>query len=157
MFPAINIILALLWAGMLGGFSLANVTSGLVLGYFVLYYTSRGTPGHQSYFGKVPKLLSFLVYYLWEILKSNAMVAYDVLTLSHRLTPGVIGIPLDARTDLEITVLANLITMTPGTLSLDISADRKTLFVHAMYLSNPEDLRADIKNNLERRVLELLR
>lgn len=157
MFPAINIILALLWAGMLGGFSLANVTSGLVLGYFVLYYTSRGTPGHQSYFGKVPKLLNFLVYYLWEILKSNAMVAYDVLTLSPRMTPGVIGIPLDARTDLEITVLANLITMTPGTLSLDISADRKTLFVHAMYLQNPEDLRADIKNNLERRVLELLR
>jgi multicomponent Na+:H+ antiporter subunit E len=157
MFGAINIILALLWAGMLGGLSLANLASGFVLGYLVLYYTSRGSPGHQSYFGKVPKLLGFLVYYLWELLKSNAMIAYDVLTPSHHMTPGVIGIPLDARTDLEITVLANLITMTPGTLSLDISADRKTLFVHAMYIRNPDDLRADIKNNLERRVLELLR
>jgi multicomponent Na+:H+ antiporter subunit E len=157
MFPAINIILALLWAGMLGGISLANLASGFLLGYLVLYYTSRGTPGHEGYFGKVPKLLGFLVYYLWELLKSNAMIAYDVLTPSHHMTPGVIGIPLDARTDLEITVLANLITMTPGTLSLDISADRKTLFVHAMYIRNPDDLRADIKNNLERRVLELLR
>jgi multicomponent Na+:H+ antiporter subunit E len=124
MFPAINIILALLWAGMLGGLSLANLTSGLVIGYLVLYYTSRGTPGHAGFFGKVPKLFSFVLYYLWEILKSNAMVAYDVLTMSHRMTPGVIGIPLEARTDFEITVLANLITMTPGTLSLDISADR---------------------------------
>lgn len=157
MFPAINIILALLWAGMLGGISLANLASGFLLGYLVLFYTSRGTPGHKGYFGKVPKLLGFLVYYLWELLKSNAMIAYDVLTPSHHMTPGVIGIPLDARTDLEITVLANLITMTPGTLSLDISADRKTLFVHAMYIHNPDDLRADIKNNLERRVLELLR
>lgn len=157
MFPTTNIILALLWAGMLGGLSLANIVSGLVLSYFVLHYTSRGTPGHQSYFGKVPKLLSFLVYYLWELLKSNAMIIVEVLTPGHHMTPGVIGIPLDARTDLEITVLANLITMTPGTLSLDISADRKTLFVHAMYIHNPDDLRADIKNNLERRVLELLR
>jgi multicomponent Na+:H+ antiporter subunit E len=157
MFAAINIILALLWAGMLGGISLANLASGFLLGYFVLYYTSRGTPGHAGYFGKVPKLLSFLAYYLWELLKSNAMIAYDVLTPRHHMTPGVIGIPLEARTDLEITVLANLITMTPGTLSLDISADRKTLFVHAMYIRNPDDLRADIKNNLERRVLELLR
>jgi multicomponent Na+:H+ antiporter subunit E len=69
----------------------------------------------------------------------------------------VIGIPLEAKTDLEITVLANLITMTPGTLSLDVSPDRKTLYVHAMYIKNPEALRFDIKENLERRVLELLR
>lgn len=157
MFPAINITLALLWAGMLGGFSVANLASGFFLGYLVLYYTSREWPGHAGYFGKVPKLFGFLVYYLREILKSNAMIAYDVITKSERMTPGVIGIPLDARTDLEITVLANLITMTPGTLSLDISADRKILFVHAMYISNPDELRADIKNNLERRVLELLR
>jgi multicomponent Na+:H+ antiporter subunit E len=72
------------------------------------------------------------------------------------MRPGVIGIPLRARTDLEITVLANLITMTPGTLSLDVSPDRRTLYIHAMYIHDPEALRRDIQDNLERRVLELL-
>ena len=73
------------------------------------------------------------------------------------MKPGVIGIPIEAKTDLEITVLANLITMTPGTLSLDISPDRKTLYVHAMYIHDPEELRRDIKENFEPRVLALLR
>jgi multicomponent Na+:H+ antiporter subunit E len=73
------------------------------------------------------------------------------------MTPGVVAIPIRAKTDLEITLLANLISMTPGTLSLDVSEDRKTLYVHAMYVKDPQDLRDDITNNLERRVLEILR
>lgn len=157
MFAAINIILTLVWAGLFGGPTMANLVSGFVVSYGILYYTMRGLHGHAGYFGKVPKLIGFIFYYLWELLQSNAVIAYDVLTPRHHMRPGVIGIPLDARTDLEITVLANLITMTPGTLSLDISPDRKTLYVHAMYIRDPEELRADIKNNLERRVLELLR
>ncbi|MBW3600685.1 MAG: Na+/H+ antiporter subunit E, partial [Planctomycetes bacterium] len=60
-------------------------------------------------------------------------------------------------TDDEITLLANLITLTPGTLSLDVSEDRKTLFVHAMYIEDPEKLRRHVKEGMERRVLELLR
>jgi multicomponent Na+:H+ antiporter subunit E len=68
------------------------------------------------------------------------------------ICPGVIGIPLDVRTDVEISLLANLITLTPGSVSLDLSADRKVLFIHAMYIDNQ-----DIEEGLERRVLELLR
>ena len=73
------------------------------------------------------------------------------------MRPGVIGIPLDAETDLEITMLANVISLTPGTLSLDVSEDRKTLYIHAMYVENPDDLRTEIKDGLEKRLLELLR
>ncbi len=91
------------------------------------------------------------------MVKSNAIIAYDVLTPTHHMKPVVIGIPIKAQTDLEITVLANLITMTPGTLSLDISPDRKTLYVHAMYIRDPEALRRDIQENFEPRVLALLR
>jgi multicomponent Na+:H+ antiporter subunit E len=101
-------------------------------------------------------LVAFAGYYLWEMLKANAIIAYDVLTPTHHMKPGVIAIPTDARTDLEITVLANLITMTPGTLILDVSPDRRTLYVHAMYIDDPAALRRDIKENLERRVLALL-
>jgi multicomponent Na+:H+ antiporter subunit E len=74
------------------------------------------------------------------------------------MCPGVVGLPLRARTDAEITTLANLISLTPGTLSLDVSPDRRVLYVHAMDLEEgPEALRADIRNTLESRVLMLLR
>lgn len=157
MYPALNILLTLVWAGLLGSFGLANLVSGFVVSYALLYLVTRGLPGHARYFGKVPRLIAFAGYYLWELLKSNAIIAYDVLTPTHHMKPGVLAIPLEAKTDLEITVLANLITMTPGTLSLDVSPDRKTLYVHAMYIKDPEAVRFDIKENLERRVLDLLR
>jgi multicomponent Na+:H+ antiporter subunit E len=75
------------------------------------------------------------------------------------ICPGVIGIPLDARTDAEITLLANLITLTPGSVSLDLSEDRSVLYVHAMYIDggDVEAYRRSVKEGLERRVLELLR
>jgi multicomponent Na+:H+ antiporter subunit E len=68
-----------------------------------------------------------------------------------------VAVPLDARTDIEITVLANLITMTPGSLAIDVSDDRRVMFVHSMFVDDPEAFRRSIKESLERRVLELLR
>jgi multicomponent Na+:H+ antiporter subunit E len=157
MYFVINIVLAVIWTGLLGGLSVENMVSGLLVGYLLLWVVTRGHQGHDHYFGKLPRLTGFLFYYLWDLVKSNAVIAYDVLTPTDYMKPGVIGIPLTAETDLEITALANLITMTPGTLSLDVSADRKTLYVHAMYINDPEVLRREIKENLERRVLELMR
>ena len=157
MYAAINLILTLVWSGLLGGITLANLVSCFVVSYFLLWLVTRGQRGHDGYFGKLPRVLGFIGYYLWELVKSNAIIAYDVLTPTHHMKPGVIGIPIEAKTDLEITALANLITMTPGTLSLDISPDRKTLYVHAMYIHDPEELRRDIKENFEPRVLALLR
>jgi multicomponent Na+:H+ antiporter subunit E len=73
--------------------------------------------------------------------------------------PGVVAIPLDARTDAEIALLANLITLTPGSVTLDLSEDRRVLYVHAMYIDggDVEAYRRSVKDGLERRVLELLR
>ena len=75
------------------------------------------------------------------------------------MLPGVIAVPLDAKTDAEITLLANLITLTPGSVSLDLSPDRSVLYVHVMYIDNGdvEEARRRIKDDLERRVLEVLR
>jgi multicomponent Na+:H+ antiporter subunit E len=68
-----------------------------------------------------------------------------------------VAIPLDARTDTEITLLANLITLTPGSVSLDVSSDRRFLYLHAMYIDDLEEFRRSIKDTLEHRVLEVLR
>jgi multicomponent Na+:H+ antiporter subunit E len=107
----------------------------------------------------MPQAVWFALFYIRQLILSNLRVAYDILTPTHYMRPGVIAVPLDARTDAEITLLANLITLTPGTLSLDLSADRRVLYVHAMYIDNDDvdEARRQIKKGLERRVLELLR
>ncbi len=153
---AINFLLAIVWAGLLGSFDAWTLGSGFLLGYGALFLVYR----HQSgvrYFQKPQAIIGFIAYYVWELLHSNFTVALDILTPAHRMRPGIIAVPLDAETDFEITLLANLITMTPGTLSLDLSEDRKILYVHAMYTTDPDGIRRSIKQDLERRVLAVLR
>jgi multicomponent Na+:H+ antiporter subunit E len=73
------------------------------------------------------------------------------------MIPGFIAIPLDAKTDFEILVVSNLISMTPGTLSVDVSPDRKYLYLHVMYIDDLDAIRHTIKSKFESRVLEVLR
>jgi len=152
-----NILISLLWALLVGRLSLGSLSIGFAIGYVALTLLYPGSGTKSSYFQKSLQLITFALVFTRELLVSTWRVAKDVIKPLPFMRPGVIGIPLDARTDLEITMLANIISLTPGTLSLDVSPDRKTLYIHAMYVTNPDDLRREIKDGLERRLLELLR
>lgn len=102
------------------------------------------------------KLLDLLAFLIWQMIVANWQVALDVLTPGHNLRPAILAIQLDARSDAAITMLANIITLTPGSLSLDISSDRRILYVHLMYAGDIEMERERIKTRFERRVLEVL-
>ena len=142
-----NLLLALIWVAMTGRFTPDNFAVGLGLGLLILIFTRRAI-GAPDYIRKVAQVLSLALFFVWELILSNLRVAYDVVTPRHHMQPGVIGIPLAARTDLEITVLSILITLTPGTLSLDVSTDRTMLYIHAMYLDDVEAVRHKIKDVL---------
>lgn len=157
MLLAVNLFLTLVWAGLLGSFDIITLTAGFFVTYAFLFLIHRTNPAKPAYFSKPPKILAFIGYYLKELVLSNLIVAREIVTPPHTMKPGVVALPLEAKTDLEITLLANLITMTPGTLSLDVSEDRKTLYVHAMYVHDADAMRREIRENLERRVLEILR
>ena len=152
-----NILISMLWALLTGNVSIGNLTIGFILGYFALTLLHPATGAKASYFQKTMQFIRFALFFIKELIVSSYRVAKDVITPLPLMRPGIIGIPLEAETDLEITMLANLITLTPGTLSLDVSPDRKTLYIHAMYLVNADDLRKEIKEGMERRLLELLR
>lgn len=149
-------MLALTWAALTGSFTPGNLSLGFGIGFLVLYF-SRRVVGSPAYGRKVVLVIELILFFLWSLLLSNLRVAYEVLTPRHGMRPGVIAIPLDARTDSEITLLANMITLTPGTLSLDIAQDRDELYIHAMYVDDPDRVRREIKDGFERRVLEVLR
>lgn len=83
-------------------------------------------------------------------------VAYDVLTPTLYMNPQLLHVAIESElTDLQLTILANLITMTPGTLSIDIAEDRKSLFVHAMFIESEEALQREVNDNYVRRILNV--
>jgi multicomponent Na+:H+ antiporter subunit E len=150
----LNLLLALAWGALTGQLTTSNLIVGFLLGYVLLGMT-QGTMGPSTYFEKVRRTLFFAIFFLWELFKANLRVTYEIVTPPHLMRPGVVAIPLDVHTDIQITLLANLITLTPGTLSLDVSHDRRVLFVHGMYIDDPDKFRREIKEGFERRVLEV--
>lgn len=152
----LNILLMLVWVALTGSFSFVNFGFGFFLSFFLMWAINIGGEDNR-YFTRVPKIVWFLLYFLKEVVKSNLEVAYQVITPKNNMKPGIVKIPLEATTDFEITMLANLITMTPGTLSLDVSDDKKVLYVHAMHITDKEAFIDGIKNGFEKKLIELTR
>jgi multicomponent Na+:H+ antiporter subunit E len=108
----------------------------------------------RNYFQRAALVIRFGFFYLKELFIANLRVAATVLSPKMRITPAVVAIPLEAESELSISLLANLITLTPGSLTLDISADCSVLYIHTMYADDIDEFRLGIKD-LERRVLEV--
>lgn len=121
--------------------------------WLLMYFYSEGA------FYKSRQIGALILFYLKELLTASLRVTYEVLTPQDHMHPAVIAVPLDAETDLEITLLANFITLTPGTLSIDISKDRKTLYVHEVYVKEGDNdkVRKQIKDGFEKKILKITR
>ena len=151
-----NLLLTFIWLALTGNFTYSNFLFGFLLSYFILSVVTRGKR-RARYFRLLPKVIAFIFYFLWELLKANLQVAYEVMTPGYHMTPAIIKYPLKVQSDLQITFLANLITLTPGTLSLDVSDDKKVMYIHTMYLKDRESFINGIKNGFEKRILEIVR
>ena len=151
-----NILLTFVWVALTGNFGFLNFLFGFVLGFMILWVITIGN-SEAKYFRILPKIISFFFFFIYELIKANVQVAYDVITPTFYMKPGIIQVPLDAKTDVEITFLANLISLTPGTLSLDVSEDKKILYVHALYANheNLDKMKHALKHGFERRLMEL--
>jgi multicomponent Na+:H+ antiporter subunit E len=148
--------LAVVWATVTGSFSFPNFILGFVLGAVALYLI-RDQVGSLGYFRRARRLLSLAFLFLTELVRSAWRVAVLVMSPRMDLKPGIFAYPLRVNRDFEITILANLITLTPGTLSVDVSDDRRVLYVHAIDCSNPDGLRHDIATGFEQKIIEAFR
>lgn len=151
-----NLTLALAWTALVGEVNSLNIAIGFVIGYLLLWWLGP-VESTAPYVRRAPRILAFVGFYMLEIIRSSLRVSWDVITPSARRRSGIVAVPLEATTDREITVLANLISFTPGTLSLDVTEDRRYLLVHSMFIDSPESFKADLKRRFERRVLEIMR
>lgn len=153
----LHLLLTLAWIALTGGFTATNFVIGFVLAIPVIWLSQRGETTFH-YLIRVRRLAGFALFFLWDLVKANLRVARDVLTPRYHMRPCVIAVPLEMQsTDMEILVLTTLVALTPGTLSLDVSTDRRTFYIHAMYVDNVEQFREAIKQDYERRVREVLR
>lgn len=147
------LLLTVVWLALTGSWTIANAILGLALSWAVLAF-SREARGSQKIIYRPARIAGLALLFLYELALSGYRVARLVLTPRMDLKPGIFAYPLKVDRDFEITLLANLITLTPGTLSVDVSDDRKTLFVHAIDCSDADQARRDIENGFERKIME---
>ena len=153
----LNILLALAWAMLTDEFTAFNLAFGFALGYTLLAMVVGAEEPASA--RKAKQLVSFTLFFWKELIIANMRVLRIVLSLrgnlSGNLSPAIIAFPLQLKSDEEITMLANLITLTPGTLSLDVSDDRKSLYVHVMDVRDIDDFRRETREGFERKVGEV--
>ena len=153
---ALHFTLAILWALASGGVTLLNLVVGLIVGGAVLHFAGPAL-GDARYAVRGYLMLALFGFFLRELVVSSVRVAVDVSRPRLTMTPVLVAVPLELTDELQITLLANLVSLTPGTLSIDVSADSGVLYVHSMYGDDPAEVRRHIKEAFERRIQEAFR
>ncbi|MCL4464512.1 MAG: Na+/H+ antiporter subunit E [Chloroflexi bacterium] len=158
----LSLALALFWAVLHGEYSLRSLVIGCAVGWAVLTLLYRSQRSAMPYVvrpsaRKAWRSAAYSLRLLWEILLAGLTVTRLVLDWRKSIRPGIIVVPADVKGDVEVTLLANSITLTPGTWTLDIPRDRSVLYVHALDLQDPEQTKADIKQRLEKFILRASR
>jgi multicomponent Na+:H+ antiporter subunit E len=152
-----NLLLAVLWAALIGPFTPANLLAGFVIGYLVLRLTS-GRHNQPDYVRRSTATVELAAFTVFELILANLRVALYTVSSLRSLRPAILRVPLEeGLTDTEITLLSTLITLTPGTLTIDVAEDRSALFVHFMHVDDNDRAIREIKDGFERRILEATR
>ena len=152
-YPSLTLVLWLTWL-LLNGFSVGHALLGLILAVVLPL-------GTRPFWPQVPLvrdrmgLLRFVLRVAKDILLANLAVALKVLGPVKDLQPGFVEVPLDLRDSFAITVLTSSVSLTPGTVSADVSEDRTRLLVHALHVEDPEALVAEIKQRYEGPIKEI--
>lgn len=152
----LNVILAITWMFLNGDWSF----TGLIVGYgigLILVIAMRRFFTQRLYIDRVWACIKLLFLFIKELILSNIAVIRQVLRPKLNIRPGIIDMRTELTSDLEITLLTSLITLTPGTLSLEVSEDQRTIYIHAMDIEDAEQLAQDIKLSFERAIMEVTR
>ncbi|MFK7940363.1 MAG: Na+/H+ antiporter subunit E [Roseovarius sp.] len=153
--PFLTLLLAIVWVLLQNQVSSGMVVFGIILGIIIPLMTARWWPDRPQGF-RMGKMISYSVVVIWDIIVANIQVAWIVLTVPNsKLKPAWIIIPLELRQPEAITVLAGTITLTPGTVSADLSDEGHSLLVHVLHTDDPAAEVDTIKSRYEARLKEI--
>lgn len=153
--PFLTLLLTLVWILLQNNLSAGMVVFGLILGILIPRITSPWWPDTPRGF-RLGKMLRYCAIVMWDIMIANIQVAWIVLTVPNaKMKPAWVVVPLDLSQPEAITILAGTITLTPGTVSADLSDGGHSLLVHALHTDDPDAIRDEIKDRYERRLKEI--
>lgn len=153
--PFLTLLLAVVWTLLQNEVSAGMVVFGVILGVIIPWGTSAWWPDTPTGF-RLGKMISYSIIVIWDILVANVQVAWIVLSVPNaKLKPAWIVVPLELRQPEAITVLAGTITLTPGTVSADLSDEGHSLLVHVLHTDNADAVRDEIKARYEARLREI--
>lgn len=150
----LNILLAVLWCFTWGSFDFYTLAAGFALSYALLGVYSRVTVV-EGYGTKARDLVRFAAYFVRVVFVANLQIAYEILTPGLGVTPRIVRFDVTGLTPVQRTILANSINLTPGTLVVDMSPDRRTFYVHCMYARDYDDAIAQLADLKRRLVSEV--
>ncbi len=153
--PLLSVTLLVVWLLLVNTVSVAQVLFGLLLAVVIPRFTSAFWP-ERPRVRQPLRLIRYLLLVIGDIVIANFHVAHLILFRSHRLRPAFIELPLELTDEFAITVLASTVSLTPGTVSADVSADRRTLLIHCLDAPDPDALCAEIKSRYEAPLKEIL-
>ncbi|PQD95166.1 Na+/H+ antiporter subunit E [Pradoshia eiseniae] len=150
----LNMILALTWMFLTTSATGSSFVIGYLLGAIILYLFRRffDTP---FYLRKVVSVVKLLLIFIRELLIANLDVFKAILRPKLELKPGIFSYETTLKKDWQITLLANMITLTPGTLVMEISPDNQTLYIHALNIGEIDEMTAGIRDSFERVIKEV--
>ncbi|MFX0544854.1 Na+/H+ antiporter subunit E [Roseovarius sp. S1116L3] len=153
--PLLTVLLTVVWLLLQKTVSPGMIVFGIILGVLIPWITSAWWPETPKGF-RPGRMVIYVIIVLWDIMVANVQVAWIVLTKPNsKLRPAWVVVPLDLRQPEAITILAGTITLTPGTVSADLSDEGHSLLVHALHTDDPDAVRDDIKHRYERRLKEI--
>ena len=153
--PLLTLLLTLTWQMLVNQVTVGSLVLGLIFGIVIPILTSPYWPDRPK-LRRPLKFFSYFLIVLWDICVANIVVARTILFRRNtELHSNWVTIPLDLSSPEAITVLAGTITMTPGTVSSDVSACGRALLVHCLDAPDPDAVREEIKHRYERRLKEI--
>ncbi|MGP4067653.1 Na+/H+ antiporter subunit E [Halobacillus sp. B29] len=152
----LNIIIAIMWMFLSESYQFSTFLVGYILGIGLLFILRRFIPD-SFYMHRVWKFVKLMLLFLRELVLSNIDIVKVVYKPKLDIEPGIFALPIDLKSNFEITLLANLITLTPGTLSIAVSDDHTKIYVHAMDLPDVEKSINEIKETFEKAIMEVTR
>lgn len=152
----LNFILAFLWMFLQNSMDASTFLIGYLLGLLILFGMRRFFSS-RFYLLRVVAVINLLMIFIKELILANLAVLKVILKPKLDIQPGIFALPTKLTSDWELTILSNLITLTPGTFVIDISKDKKIIYIHAIDIPDVEEVIESIKNSFEKAIMEVSR
>lgn len=155
--PLLSLTVVVFWVLLANQVTAGAVVMGLLLGWLIPLLTGPFWPDRPHITSPL-KVIEYGLIVIWDICVANVQVAMLILGKTNaELRPAFIVIPLEITAPEAITALAATITLTPGTVSADLSDDGRSLLVHCLHAPEPDEVVASIKERYESRLKEIFR